>query len=174
VIRTALAVLALLAVPLAATAQQAQKPDHPLSVGTGIGFVASETAFLFQLDANYKLTDSFSVGPFFQVAPYDLSTLISLAIDGRYHVNFLHSQKDQILNKVTPYVGLGAGFTHLSIDNSSFGESAFLISILMGLEYDITEHIAFTSDMRFNIAAGDLFGDSFYYSWQILGARYRF
>ncbi len=41
-------------------------------------------------------------------------------------------------------------------------------------QYEVTDQIAMTSDMRVNVLAGDIFGDSFYYSWQLIGARYRF
>ena len=49
--------------------------------------------------------------------------------------------------------------------------TAFLFSFIGGLEYDISDRVALTSDMRLNLTS---FNDPFYFSWQVLGARYRF
>ena len=52
------------------------------------------------------------------------------------------------------------------------------MSFPVGIEFDLSDHIALTNEMRFNFMAGanklGLYSDTFYYSWQMLGVRYRF
>lgn len=203
-IRTILVALILATVPLLAQAQTSKSPgaEHKWSVGTGIGFVSSvgsgsnsQSGFLWQLDGQYRLTDAFSAGLFLQVAPISGvnfgtfgtqggGTLVSFAGDARYHFD-LSSQSNDVVRKLTPYAGLGMGFTHFGFTQPFLqDQTAFLFSMIFGIEYDLNEHIALTSDMRFNILGGTsaipvtafytIPQDHFYYSWQVAGIRYRF
>jgi len=182
VIRSIVIALMLVIAPIAAQAQSGNPgADHKWSVGTGIGFASSigvnrfsQSGFLWQLDGQYRLTDAFSIGGFMQVAPVTGGTVFSIAADGRYHFGFLRSQSNDFFNKLTPYVGFGFGLAHFGSDFSFYSDNGALFSFIAGMEYDLTDHVALTSDMRFNAIAGNSSGDSFYYSWQLIGARYRF
>jgi len=69
-------------------------------------------------------------------------------------------------------VGVGIGYSHFDRSNG-FNEDNLLIPVIVGAEYDVNDHVALTSDMRFNVAAtSDV--NKFFYTWQILGVRYRF
>jgi hypothetical protein len=192
VIRSILASLILVIAPSLALAQSGNPgAEHKWSVGTGIGFASSigepvsQSGFLWQLDGQYRITDAFSAGLFMQVIPVTGATIFSLAADSRYHFDFLHSQSNEFLSKLTPYAGFGFGLYHASYDfpwwtgrwwwwGQDVSDNGALFSFIVGLEYDITDHVALTSDMRFNVIAGNDSPDSFYYSWQLIGARYRF
>jgi opacity protein-like surface antigen len=173
VIRSLLIILAIITAPLLAVAQSHEKAsnpgaDHPFSISTGIGFASSVftlTGFNWQLDAQYRLNDNVSVGGWMQVVSVPGAAIFSMTGDTRYHFDFLHSKGDGFLSKLTPYAGAGMGFS------TAGGFSAFLFSMIGGLEYDLNERLALTSDMRFNILSGP---DSFNFSWQMIGARYRF
>ena len=111
----------------------------------------------------------------------DKIDLTGLRTRERYHFNFLHSQSNSVISKLTPYAGLGMGLWHVGGDLGNFGtvdfsDNAFLFSMIFGIEYDLSEHVALTSDMRFNILGGTApqIDDHFNYTWQIAGVRYRF
>jgi len=176
--------------PIVAHAQAGSPgADHRWSVGTGIGFASSiggggpsilgfrfpsQSGFLWQLDGQFRIMDPISVGLFMQVVPVTGGTVFSFAADGRYHFGFLHEQSNEILSRLTPYAGFGFGLAHFGADFVNVSANGALFSFIFGIEYDVTDHIAITSDMRFNAVAGNDSGDSFYYSWQLVGARYRF
>ena len=173
-IRSLLLVLALVSAPLLAQAQ-ADTPaaEHKLSVSTGLGFMSSigsgsfsQSAFLWQADFQYFLTEAISAGAFMQVAPADGLTIFNFAADARYHF--------KAADKLNPYAGFGFGLAHAGADVGNASANGALFSFIAGIEYDLMEQVALTSDMRFNLVAGDSFADTFLFTWQIVGARFRF
>ncbi len=154
-------------------AESAKKVDDPTgwSVGGGIGAAASPGQFVLQLDAPYRFSELFSAAPTFQLLAGSSFTRISMSLDGVVHLNLFDESDNVVLANLTPHVGLGAGFTHFSA--FGFNETNFLLPIIMGLEFDLTEEIALTNEMRFNIVVTSDF-DTFYWSWQLIGVRYRF
>jgi hypothetical protein len=167
------------AVLLAPTALLAKEPAgsskpvreaHKLSVAGGIGFLADvnsaggKSQFLMQFDALYSLTNNIAIGSVFQVGPAGNSSTIALTAEGRFY--FPLGDGDGIIGKIAPYAGLGLGFRSYTSDTTDF-----LFPMILGVEYDLMEHLSLTSDMRFNITSGR---DRFYYSWQLVGARFRF
>ena len=190
--RTMILVLALISAPFVSFAEDGDPSSNPgaenkLSIGTGIGFATpiahnnatnnGETGFEWQLDIMYRLTDSLSVGAWMQVVPVNNFVGFSLTGEARYHFNFLQGRKG-ILGKLTPYAGGGIGLYHVGGPSSAFSYDGFLMSFPVGIEFDLSDHIALTNEMRFNFMAGanklGLYSDTFYYSWQMLGVRYRF
>lgn len=174
-----LVLLVLLAAPTLAAAQEGSPgAAKKWSASTGIGFAAdvvTQSGFLWQVDAQYRMQPSFSLGATMQVIPVTGGTAFNLTGDARYHFGVLRTNSNEVVKKLTPYVGVGMGLGHLGPDSSAIpGQQTFLLSLIAGLEYDLTNEVALTSDMRFNIATIDLFGDNFQFSWQMVGVRYRF
>ncbi len=190
-IRTMLLALILISAPLAALAQDDTKgsnpgAEHKLSIGTGIGFAtpiahafnSGQTGFEWQLDVMYRITKAIAVGAWMQVVPVDQFVGFSLTGEARYHFNFLQSRKG-FLGKLTPYVGGGIGLYHVGGPNGNLSYDGLLFSFPVGIEFDLTDRIALTNEMRFNFMAAankPAIGrsDTFYYSWQMIGARFRF
>jgi len=155
------------------TAQSSDKSGNKgrISVAGGMGFASSiddKSAFLMQFDMNYFLTDDFSIGPMLQVAPHDRGSIVSMSLDGKYGFD-LSRMKNDSARLITPYIGAGLGFTHFT---RGPGDTSFLLSLITGIEVEMTDNIALTSDMRFNFPVS--LGDTFYFSWQMIGARVRF
>ena len=189
-IRTMLLALILISAPLAALAQDDTKgsnpgAEHKLSIGTGIGFATpiahstvldrGQTGFEWQL-VMYRITKAIAVGAWMQVVPVNNFVGFSLTGEARYHFNFLQSRKG-FLGKLTPYVGGGIGLYHVGGPSGFFSYDGLLFSFPVGIEFDLTDRIALTNEMRFNfMAAANKAGlsDTFYYSWQMIGARFRF
>ena len=190
-IRTMLLALILISAPLAALAQDDTEGSNPgaenkLSIGTGIGFAtpiahafnSGQTGFEWQLDVMYRITKAIAVGAWMQVVPVDQFVGFSLTGEARYHFNFLQSRKG-FLGKLTPYVGGGIGLYHVGGPNGNASYDGLLFSFPVGIEFDLTDRIALTNEMRFNFMAAankPAIGrsDTFYYSWQMIGARFRF
>ena len=182
VIRLIVLSLLLLCVPVFAQAEEGGvDSDHKWSVSTGFGFGSSigpecctESGFNWQLGAQYRLMENVSVGGSMQVVPFTGGSVFTMGGDARYHLTQLESNSNQILSKLRPYVGLGMGLYHEGLDND-VSDNAFMFSMIAGLEYGLTEKISLTSDMRFNILGGlDTRDDHFFFTWQMVGARYHF
>ena len=158
--------------PQLAHAQSKRNVEDPTgwSVSGGIGANASPGQFLFQLDAPYRFSKLLSIGPTFQVGAGNNITTVSLSADGKVHLDLFKNASGGFQN-FTPYAGIGIGFTHYSA--GGFNETNFLLPIIMGLEFDLTERIALTNEMRFNVVPPSD-AETFYWSWQLIGARYRF
>lgn len=176
-IRISMLALAILLAPTVGLAQDSEgkkavRAKNQWSVGGGIGFTSGvntaggPTQFLFTVDALYSLTNNISIGPSFQLGPAGNSSTVALSLDGRFYTPM--GKGDGFIGRLAPYVGVGMGFRS---NTGITGDSGFLFPILVGVEYDLSDNLSLTTDMRLNIVSGN---DNFYYTWQVLGARFRF
>ena len=170
-VMTTLLVSLMIANPTLAEGPRKVEDPTGWSVGGGLGAIADPGQFLLQLDASYRFSELFSLGPTFQLGASSFWTTVSTSLDGKIHLDLFGESDNPILANLTPYAGVGVGLTYYDV--FGFDETSLLIPVLIGVEYDLREDIALTSDMRFNVVAtSDL--DNFYWSWQVIGVRYRF
>jgi opacity protein-like surface antigen len=98
---------------------------------------------------------------------------------GQYDTDNFATDMD-ILKDMHAFAKLGLGFTYAEsdpsgpIDDDDDDDTGFLFVIGGGVAYDLNEHISIESRMQFNITTNDFFDDDFYFSWEVLAARYRF
>jgi hypothetical protein len=183
-IRDALVLIAIVWMTSTAPAFAQQAEDsrkRGWSVGGGIGLTASPTSFLMQFDAPYRFGGGFSFGPQLQVGVAGGTTIVSFAANGRYDFDGLFGSHDDFLSKISPFANGGLGFTYMtrgkkknSSDNSGIG---FLMEFGGGVAFALNERISLESAMQFNIipdGAGPNDNDKFYWSWQMIGARFHF
>jgi opacity protein-like surface antigen len=191
--------MAVLLAPTALLAQtsnrggkEARREAHPFSVNGGIGFLAdvnsspprpnpndARSQFLMQFDGFYNFTNNVAAGVTLLAGPSGDSSTVAMSFDGRFYLPLgsLLGNEEGILGRLVPYAGAGIGFrtyTQSAATVSNFGDPGttdFLFDPTLGLEYDLTERLSLTTDMRFNVTSGR---DNFFYSWQLLGARFRF
>ena len=186
-IATLISLSLLLALP--ASADRSTGGDSSgFSVGGGIGFIASPTAFEMSFEAPYAFDDHLSLGPLVQLGLDEGFLLVMASANVRYgwRVSQLSGNSDDWARRLKLVGQGGLGVSHLSIDIPSvtipgFGtvggtldDTAFLINFGVGADYDLTSRVALTSNLLFNFHAGDLLGDDFTFTWQVIGARYRF
>jgi len=85
------------------------------------------------------------------------------------------------LAPIEPYLHLGVGFTYWDA-NGYRGvhddDTQFLLSMGFGVEYRFDKHVSVGSQMLFNVIPVGILehpriNDKFYYSWQVIGLRYR-
>ena len=178
-------VLALLLAPTELLAQgaddskaESRREAHPFSMNGGIGFLADVNSsggkeqFLMQFDFLYHPNDNFGAGVTLQAGPSSNSSTVAMSFEGRFYLPLDGRTTNEFAARLAPYLGAGIGFRTYTEDRPfERGTTDFLFSPALGLEYDISDHVSLTTDMRFNVTSGR---DNFYYSWQLLGARYRF
>lgn len=177
-----LALVLLLSTSSMATAQEGSPgAERKWSVSTGLGFASSvgvgrlsQSGFNWQIDAQYRITDSIAAGLMMQVIPVTGATVFAMVPEVIYYFGFLQNNSNEFVSNLVPYAGVGLGLSHVGADFGPFSDNALIVPLIVGVEYNINEHFAATSDMRFNIIGGSIVNEHFYYSWQIAGIRYRF
>jgi hypothetical protein len=148
----------------------------PFSIRMGLGFMADPTAFLLGFEGDYRVADQVSLGGLVHLGLDDDLTMVSPVAYGRYR--FELGQYDQDLEPVVPYLQAGLGFSWWDVDDPDDDEVAFLMNFGFGVEYEFDPHLAVGSQMLFNIMPTELDvgrrEETFYYTWEVVGLRYRF
>ncbi len=156
-------------------AQESAAQERKFSVASGLGFFADNDhdGFSMNFEGSYHFDEHLSGGIDFQIGIKDSdTTILSVPIFGRYDFgNF--PTKVAILEDLHAFVKLGMGLTHVSSDKFR-DDTDFLFVMGGGLAYPITDRISLESRMQFNITPNDYFDDDYYFSWEIIGARFRF
>lgn len=148
------------------------------SVEAGLGFHANDDTdgFLLNFGPSYHIDDNWSAGVDFQLGFDDDFLLFSMPFYGQYDFNNFNTDID-IVKDMHAFAKLGMGFTYAEFDPSGpldIDDTGFLFVIGGGVAYPLTEHIDIESRMQFNITTNDFFDDDFYFSWEVISARYRF
>lgn len=163
-----------------ASAQQSQDDTEVFSVAGGLGFMQGPDAFVMGLEGEYAFGNGFSVGPAVQFGFDDDFTLISPVVFGRYRIDLVELGAPRELSRLHPYGQAGLGFSFMDVDgskrrgHSDDDDVEFLMNFGFGAEYDLTDEVSVGSRMLFNVLPKDLFDENFYYSWEVVTARYRF
>lgn len=171
--------LSWLALDTAAAEEDSDLAAEKFSVGTGVGFFAEDNfhGFTVDFEGTYHINDHWSSGVNFQLGFDDEFLLFSMPFYLQYDFDDF-SVDVPVLEDMHAFVRFGLGFTYAKGDdpetNVNVDRSGFLFVLGGGVAYPITEHLSVESRMHLNVTSNDLFDDDFYYSWQILGARYRF
>jgi opacity protein-like surface antigen len=147
------------------------------SLRTGLGFTADPESFLLGFEGDYAISENFSAGALLQLGVDDDRTIVSPVVYGRIRSDLGGIDPD--LRAIEPFIQLGLGLTYWDVDRPRPGsgttdDTEFLLNTGFGAEYRITDHVSVGSMMLFNIVPDAIFGERFYFSWEVLTARYRF
>ena len=156
-----------------ASGTRSMSEEGRFSIAMGMGFTAapdSPETFLLDFEGDYRLAQGFSLGGQIQIGLEDDYTLVSPAGYLRYTFD---------LDAVRPYAMAGFGFTYVDLDLPAGSpidddDVGFMLNFGIGTDVVLTDRISLTSKMLFNFMPDDIFGEDFYYSWEILGVRFRF
>lgn len=148
------------------------------SVGAGLGFHANDDfdGFLLNFGGAYHIDNNWSAGVDLQLGFEDDALLFSMPFYGQYDFDNFPTDMD-ILKDMHAFAKLGMGFTYAEFDPKGpvdFDDTGFLFVLGGGVAYDLNENFSVESRMQFNITTNDFFQDDFYFSWEVLAARYRF
>jgi hypothetical protein len=170
------AILMILGLSAPALAQPESRVQRPLSLQTGLGFMADPEAFLVGIEGDFRLNSYVSLGSTLQFGVDDRFTLISPSLYGRYW--FAFPGRDELLQRLQPYVQIGTGFTYINVDGSWRGRDdddiGFLINGGFGADFRLTHSLSIGTKMLFNGMPGGVFGENFYFSWEVAALRLRF
>ncbi|MFT5694829.1 MAG: opacity protein-like surface antigen [Myxococcota bacterium] len=148
------------------------------SAQAGLGFFANDDfdGFMLNFGGAYHVDENWSAGVDLQLGFEDDFLLLSMPFYGQYDFNNFSTDVD-ILKDMHVFAKLGMGFTYTEFDPpgpGSIDDTGFLFVLGGGVSYELNEHIALESRMQFNITTNEFYRDDFYFSWEVLAARYRF
>lgn len=150
---------------------------RPWSLQAGLGFMADPDAFLLGVEADYRIGNGFSLGPSVELGLDD--DFIVVSPTGYLRYSFDLGGISESLRPLRPFVQGGAGITWIHLDRPDFSGSdeddvGFMANAGFGVDYGLTRHLALGSRMLFNFIPVNVFGENFYYSWQVATLRFRF
>ncbi len=161
------------------TADAEASEDRRWSLSTGLGFTASPEAFLLGFEGDYRVWRGLSLGAELQLGLDDDYTIVSPTARARYTFDLRRVTRSEFVQRLRPYLQSGLGFTYIEVDVPDLpgiddDDTGFMFNFGFGAEYPITRSLSLNSKMLFNVLPGDVFGEGFYYSWEVAGLRWRF
>jgi hypothetical protein len=147
--------------------------DGHLAAKTGLGFTLSPDDFLLILQADYFLTNNFSIGPLLQFGVDDDPFIFAptLNFQGMFDL------PGAGMERLKPFVQGGIGVVYMNKDRPNrpnVDDTGFLINVGGGFEYFVTDRLSLGNNIMFNIMPDDVLGDHFFFSWQFVTVRYQF
>jgi len=157
------------------------RDEGTFSLKPGLGFTASPTSLLLGFEGDYRAAQPFSVGLLTEVGIDDDFTIVSPQLFARWWPD-LGDLIDPDVSFIEPYLHLGVGFSWWDADHYkgvNDDDTQFLLSPGFGVDFRINRHLSVGSQMLFNVIPAAIHDDTriddqFYYSWQVIGLRYRF
>ena len=157
------------------------RDEGTFSLKPGLGFTASPTSLLLGFEGDYRIAEPFSMGLLTEVGIDDDFTIVSPQIFARWWPD-LGDLIDPDVAFIEPYAHLGLGFSWWDADHYkgvNDDDTQFLLSPGFGVDFRINKHISVGSQMLFNVIPAAIqdntrIDDQFYYSWEVIGLRYRF
>lgn len=148
----------------------------PFSVRTGLGFSVDPDSFVLGFEGDYAFSRHVSAGVLLELGLDDDLIFVSPVAYGRYRFDLADFTDEESVHALFPYLQGGLGLTHWDDDDrlGDDDDTEFLLNVGFGVEYEVAEDVSVVSQMLFNIIPDKIFGERFYYSWEVLSVRYRF
>jgi hypothetical protein len=159
--------------------------DAPLRTGRwavegGLGFTVDPDMFMFATGLAYGVREDLQIVTTVQWAVEDGGSVISPSAALRYLIPLGRGSRGDgteggndhrdPLSNLAPFVHAGLGFSHIDPDGAG-SETEFLLDFGLGADYALNRDWSLVTVMRFNTLPAE---DDWFYSWQVLGAQYRF
>ena len=180
-----LAIGLLLAAPVLAQSNDGggagYRDEGTFSLKPGLGFTAGPETLLLGFEGDYRVAEPFSVGLLTEVGLDDDVTIVSPQLFARYWPD-LGELIDSDVAFIEPYLHLGLGFSWWDADvykGVNDDDTQFLLSPGFGVDFRISKQVSVGTQMLFNVIPAGIhdntrIDDQFYWSWQVVGLRYRF
>src|SRR5262245_2516093 len=157
------------------------RDEGTFSLKAGLGFTSSPTSLALGFEGEYRGMEPVSVGLLTEVGIDDDVTIVSPQLFARWWPD-RGEMIDPDVAFLEPYAHLGIGFSWWDADvykGVDDDDTQFLLSPGFGLDFRINEHIAVGTQMLFNVIPTGIHDDTpiddqFYYSWEVVGVRFRF
>ncbi len=143
------------------------------SARAGIGFTADPDTLLLNFELPYSFDRLVSAGPMLQVGIDGDERIIAPTANVSVTIPDLPGER---FDRLHPFALIGMGFAVIEDDNRRNDNSAagFLITVGIGVEYQISDRFYVGSQMMFNILPEETLDQNFFYSWQLGGIRITF
>jgi hypothetical protein len=167
--------LLLMGAPALAEMNEEERQSEDLTgwaIRTGIGFTASPETFLMNFEGEYRYVSNIAVGVAMQIGVKNNLTIVSPAVYARY-VFSLDDANSESVRRLEPYLQSGLGLSYRNRDSGG-DDIGFLLNFGGGLDYRLSDSVSLGTRMLFNFLPVNVFGDSFYYTWEMASFRYRF
>ena len=158
-----------------ATGRPAQDDDFDDS-GTrmpiGFGMVFSPEMALLGGALDFEVDADLTAGPAVQVGIGSDDSLIAPFFQAKYRLP-IEADADSALSKLTPFVQAGAGFAYLDKDGRS-SDFGVLLNAGAGVRFNTGKSTRLGSTALFNFLPGEVAGDHFYMTWEIVQVAFDF
>jgi opacity protein-like surface antigen len=143
------------------------------SFRAGLGFTDDPSSLLLNLEAPYAFDQWVSAGPMFQIGIDDNNTIVAPTLNVTVTIPDLPGEDFDLIH---PFGFIGMGFAVIEDDNRRNDNSStgFLVNFGFGVEYQLSDHFFLGTEMMFNFLPEETLDEHFFYSWQVLGARFAF
>ena len=162
--------------PAPAAAQTERNDDFQWSAHAAGGFTLSPSAFLLTTGLEYQVAPELEFGPLLQFAFDNDDFIFASTANVRYHFD-LSNANDQALRYLEPFIQGGLGLVHIDKDRRGRDrdDTEFMLNGGFGVDYWIDPRFSVGTAVLFNgMPAGQAAGERFFFSWQLLTARFRF
>lgn len=160
-------------VPPAAASPSKDAASTGWSVRAGIGFTVDPGTLHLNFEIPYALDPWVSIGPMIQVGLDEHDTIVAPTANITVTVPDLPGES---FDRWRPFGMVGIGFAVIEDDNRRGDNSSagLLLNVGFGLEYQVSDHLFFGSQMMFNFLPVETLDEKFFYSWQVGGLRLAF
>jgi len=146
--------------------------SHQFGVKGGIGFTIDPDSFLMGLQGDWMVAPNISVGPLFQIGVSDNIFLFAPTLNGQWTIPLPFAGWE----RVRPFVNGGLGLLYLKKDRRGpdVDDFGFLFNVGTGAEFILSPDLSLGTHMLFNVIPDKVIDENFFFSWQVVTARFLF
>jgi hypothetical protein len=143
-----------------------------VGVRGGLGFTLDPDTFLMGFEGDYSIFKELAVGPLLQLGVSDHRLIVAPTLNAQWMFDLPFTG----LERLKPFLQGGLGFAYLARDRPGpdADDVGFLLNMGFGTEFYLGDRFSLGSNMLFNVLPDRVLGEHFFFSWQIVTARYQF
>lgn len=151
---------------------------RPISQPRGLGFPAGPEAFTVGVEADFLVRGQLSMGPMVQVGLEDDFAVLSPTAFAR--LRFDLPGHGETLRRVRPFIQAGAGVAYVGIEVPDLpcvgvdDDIGLFTNAGLGADFRLSHSFSIGTKLLVNMMPGEVFGESFSFSWEVAALRYRF
>ncbi len=138
----------------------------------GFGLALSPSMALIGAALDFEIDEDLTAGPALQVGLGGDDTLIAPFFQAKYRLP-IEAEEGSALNKITPFIQAGAGLAFLDKDGRK-SDTGVLLNAGAGVRFNTGRSTRLGSTALFNFLPGDVAGDNFYFTWEIVQVSFDF
>lgn len=138
----------------------------------GIGFTGGPSSVLLGATFDLPLDDKLTVGPSLQYGYHRDRQIVAPTVQAKYFLRGVGvGEEDR--TKLVPYGTAGLGFAYIDESGRS-ADAGLLVNFGAGLRYLTGQDYRIGSEARLNFLPGQVSGERFYFSWELIQLVFEF